>query len=105
MSVKGQSVADTSADWVREGCVRYAKKYGFKETQLDRGLEGLAAHVFVLDEGFAELCSGSAAEDAEPQPSSSRTAAKAATARSTSSDVCAAESCTRMRAAPRGTTG
>ena len=37
--------------------------------------------------------------------SSSRTATNCATAKSMSSKECAAESCVRMRAAPRGTTG
>lgn len=42
---------------------------------------------------------------AEPPSTSARAATKAATQRLTSSAECAAESCTRMRAFPRGTTG
>lgn len=38
-------------------------------------------------------------------PNSAPTSVKAAMARSICSGVCAAESCTRMRACPRGTTG
>ena len=47
----------------------------------------------------------SGAIDREAAVTSSRAAANAATHRRISSSECAADSCTRMRAAPRGTTG
>ena len=39
-------MADTDRDNLRQKCETFAMKYGFKQSDLEKGLEAYAAHVF-----------------------------------------------------------
>jgi hypothetical protein len=43
---------------LRAQCEFYARKYGYREDELERGLEGYAAHLFAQEEGFDAVLDG-----------------------------------------------
>ncbi len=51
-------MASHNDQWLTDQCRFYAKHYKCDESQLERGLEGFAAHLFVQEEGFNELLGG-----------------------------------------------
>ncbi|SIK99400.1 AIPR family protein [Mycobacteroides abscessus] len=45
-------------EWLADECRFYAREYDYKETELERGLEGYAAHLFAQEQGFDEVLGG-----------------------------------------------
>ncbi|WP_225626407.1 AIPR family protein [Streptomyces werraensis] len=43
---------------VKQQCTLYAQRYGYKAEQLERGLEGYAAHLFAQEDGFDAILEG-----------------------------------------------
>lgn len=50
---------------LRNAAASYAEKYGFKRTDLDKGLEALAVHLFAQEQGLDSVLAGEATEDAD----------------------------------------
>lgn len=43
---------------LRKQCAEYARKYGYKDTEIEHGLEGYAAHLFAQEDGFNAALDG-----------------------------------------------
>jgi hypothetical protein len=66
--VKGLKLAASAAQdaaRLRRNCERYARKYGYKASDLERGLEGYAAHIFAQEDGFNAVLDGAPTDEAD----------------------------------------
>src|SRR4051794_16502372 len=58
-------MANSDRDGIRQKCQSFAMKYGFKQTDLEKGLEAYAAHVFAQEDGFDAVLSGRTTEEVD----------------------------------------
>jgi hypothetical protein len=55
------------SDWLTDECKFYARHYGYDESNLEKGLEAFATHLFAQEQGFDELLGGNPTRTVDPK--------------------------------------